>query len=185
MHKKIVLGGQAIDYQHKRNRRTKRMTITVRRDGSVLVTTPHIFPVALVERGMQRQVYWITQKVTEYKDSPTSLFHTNSAEEYKKYKTKAHTFIQQKVEKFNQFYHFSYNKITIRRQTTMWGSCSKKGNLNFNYKLYFLPDYLVEYIVVHELCHLQELNHSPQFWKLVAQAIPDWKERMRELKRRF
>ena len=83
---------------------------------------------------------------------------------------------------FNQIYGFQYNKINIRNQKTRWGSCSKKGNLNFNYKIALLPEKYADYIVVHELCHLKEFNHSRSFWNLVARTIPDFRERKKRIK---
>ena len=64
----------------------------------------------------------------------------------------------------------------------MWGSCSSKKNLNFSYRLYFLPEYLSDYIIIHELCHLKEMNHSKRFWDLVALVCPSYKDYRRELK---
>jgi predicted metal-dependent hydrolase len=82
---------------------------------------------------------------------------------------------------FNTFYNFTYNQVRIRNQKTRWGSCSQKGNLNFTYKLILLSSRLVDYVIVHELCHLEQMNHSPKFWELVSQTIPDYKARRREL----
>ena len=90
---------------------------------------------------------------------------------------------QKKVLKFNKIYKFKYNKINIKNQKTRWGSCSVKGNLNFNYKIALLPEKLAEYIVVHELCHLGEFNHSYKFWKLVEKTIPDYLEIKEDLKK--
>ncbi len=73
--------------------------------------------------------------------------------------------------------------VRIRNVRSRWGSCSQKGNLNFHYKIAFLPPHLVDYVVVHELCHLREFNHSARFWALVAARLPDWKARKRELLR--
>ena len=73
-----------------------------------------------------------------------------------------------------------YNRITIKEQKTRWGSCSTKGNLNFNWRLMLMPDRLLDYVVVHELAHLYEMNHSSRFWRIVEGQIPDYKER-REL----
>lgn len=105
-----------------------------------------------------------------------------SKSEYLKYKNQALELVRNKLEHFNKFYNFKYNRVTVRNQSTRWGSCSKGGNLNFNYKLALLPENLVDYVVVHELCHLGEFNHSKNFWGLVARMVPDFKERRQELR---
>jgi len=84
---------------------------------------------------------------------------------------------------FNEFYKFKINKVSIKNQKTRWGSCSKRGNLNFNYRVALLPPHLADYVIVHELCHLGEFNHSPNFWKLVAKTIPNYKAIKREFKK--
>ena len=93
---------------------------------------------------------------------------------YEKYKEQARALVHARLEFYNQSYHFKIGKVTIRDQKTRWGSCSSKGNLNFNYKIIFLPPDLIDYIIVHELCHLGELNHSARFWKLVEKQCPDY-----------
>lgn len=105
--------------------------------------------------------------------------------EYRKFKEQSRGFIKQKIIELNQFYNFSFNRVCIKNHKSRWGSCSKKGNLNFNYKIIHLPLELAEYIVVHELCHLKELNHSSRFWALVAHAVPDYKARRKKLKTVF
>lgn len=105
-----------------------------------------------------------------------------SKSEYLEYKNQAFDLVKNKLEHFNKFYNFKYNKVTVRNQSTRWGSCSKSGNLNFNYKLALLPENLVDYVVVHELCHLGEFNHSKNFWDSVARVIPDFKDRRQELR---
>lgn len=84
---------------------------------------------------------------------------------------------------FNKVYGFKYGRVTIRNVKTRWGSCSKKGNLNFNYRIVFLPKELADYLVVHELCHLGEFNHSQKFWDLVAKAQPNYKKLRKELRK--
>ncbi len=83
---------------------------------------------------------------------------------------------------FNQFYDVSWNRVAIRNTRTSWGSCSALGNLNFNYKLLFIPRDLADYVIAHELCHLQEFNHGPRFWALLAQVMPDYNERRTALR---
>ncbi len=87
-----------------------------------------------------------------------------------------------RLEHFNQFYNFKYNKITIRNQISRWGSCSKRGNLNFNYRIAQISPVLADYIIVHELCHIGQFNHSVDFWNLVEKTIPNWKELRHKLK---
>jgi len=84
---------------------------------------------------------------------------------------------------WNRFYNLRYKKIRVRNSQSRWGSCSSQGNLNFNYKVAWLPPELADYIVVHEICHLQELNHSRDFWLLVAKTLPDFNQRRNELKK--
>jgi hypothetical protein len=98
-------------------------------------------------------------------------------------KERARVFVKEKIVKLNTRYNFTYNHISIKNQKTRWGSCSKKGNLNFNYKIVTLPEHLAEYIIVHELCHLGEFNHSQKFWDLVARTVPDYKKKRNELRK--
>jgi len=102
--------------------------------------------------------------------------------DYIKNKEKARDFINSRIFYFNEIYGFKFNRIAIRNQRRIWGSCSKKGNLNFNYRVIFLPSHLADYIIVHELCHLKELNHSRNFWELVERGMPEYKKIRKELK---
>jgi len=109
------------------------------------------------------------------------LFVRNSKVEYEKHKELARDMVARKIVDFNTFYHFTFGRIAIRNQRSRWGSCSKRGNLNFNYRVALLPETLVNYVVVHEVCHLGEFNHSKDFWNLVAQTIPNHSELRKEL----
>lgn len=113
------------------------------------------------------------------------LFFTKkyTKRDYKKYKENARALVLIKLHEFNKVYNFKWNRVAIRNQKSRWGSCSTKGNLNFNYKIALLPLHLAEYIIVHELCHLEEFNHSGAFWKLVSLTVPAYKSVQGELKR--
>lgn len=182
MERKIVLDNQEISYCHKKTRQAKHLTITVRCDATILVTTPHYFSIRYIEQTLKKQAKWILKKVILFQNSDNVTRLGGGVEEYKRHKSEAYDFIFQRINELNKIYNFSYNRISIRNQTTLWGSCSQKGNLNFNYKVIFLAPHLAQYIIAHELCHLRELNHSPRFWQLVAQAVPDYKQRVKELK---
>ena len=102
-------------------------------------------------------------------------------EDFLKHKKQALELVKTKVVYWNRLYNFKYNNIRIKNTQTRWGSCSGKGNLNFHYKILFLPDRAKDYLVVHELCHLGQMNHSKKFWDLVAKTIPDYKEQKKVL----
>jgi len=102
---------------------------------------------------------------------------------YLAHKELAREIITARVAYWNQKYDFSYERIAIRNQRRCWGSCSAKKNLNFNYKLIFLPELLMDYVIVHELCHLAELNHSKHFWSHVARVLPEYSIHRAHLRR--
>ncbi|MBI1866469.1 MAG: M48 family metallopeptidase [Candidatus Staskawiczbacteria bacterium] len=111
------------------------------------------------------------------------ILKTNSRKYFLNNKEKAREIAESRIEYFNCFYKFYFNKIRIKKQKSRWGSCSEKGNLNFNYKIIFLPQKFSDYVFVHELCHIKEFNHSKKFWELVKKTIPDYKEIRNEFKK--
>lgn len=106
-----------------------------------------------------------------------------SKTEFKTMAPVARALVHARLGYFNSYYGFAYKKVFIRNTRTRWGTCSALRNLSFNYRVVRLPPALLDYIVVHELCHLAHLNHSPQFWKQVARALPNWKTLRKELKK--
>jgi len=103
--------------------------------------------------------------------------------DYEKHKHAARRLVHERLAHFNQQYNFRFGRVSIKNQRTRWGSCSKLGNLNFNYKIALLPQPLADYLIVHELCHLGEFNHSSRFHALVARALPNHRELRRILNR--
>jgi len=92
------------------------------------------------------------------------------------FRTQAEGLIREKVDKLSGHLGVRYNRLIIRGQKTRWGSCSQKGNLSFNWKLIMTTENVIDYVIVHELAHLKEMNHSKKFWQLVAQHCPQWRE---------
>lgn len=111
-----------------------------------------------------------------------------SQESFELHKARAHALVMARLQYFQSVYRdqfgytFLYKKVTIKNQFSRWGSCSRKGNLNFNYRIVFLPPEQADYLIVHELCHLGEFNHSKNFWDLVEKTTPNWKKLRHELK---
>lgn len=101
---------------------------------------------------------------------------------YLEHKEAARTLILERLNHFNQYYQLEWNRVAIRDTRSRWGSCSEDKNLNFSYKLLFLPDYLRDYIIVHELCHLQHLHHKQTFWDLVGEQVPQYQRYVGELR---
>lgn len=100
----------------------------------------------------------------------------------KRYRRAAKEYIPLRVAYFHSFTGGSYEKIVIRDQKTRWGSCSSAGTLSFNYRLMLAPPSILDYVVVHELCHLKHMNHSAAFWQAVESVLPDYKVRRTWLK---
>lgn len=100
---------------------------------------------------------------------------------YLAHKEKARELVLARLAHWNQFYGYTYGRVAIRDQRSRWGSCSSKRNLNFNYRLVLIPIELVDYVIVHELCHLEHFNHSELFWDTVAKALPEYKKLKAEL----
>ena len=98
------------------------------------------------------------------------------------YRERAREVITDKVTYFQQFIEKPVGEIRIKEQKSRWGSCSSQGNLNFNWKIVMAPDEIIDYLVVHELCHRLHMNHSKEFWDSVGKIIPDYKQREKWLK---
>lgn len=98
------------------------------------------------------------------------------------YRETARERITGRVQYYAPMMRVKYNRIFIKEQKTRWGSCSSLGNLNFNWKLILLEPGLLDYVVVHELAHLKQMNHSPAFWAEVETILPDYRERRRRLR---
>jgi predicted metal-dependent hydrolase len=175
-----------IPYTLKRSRKARRISITVKQTGDVFVTMPWFAPARIAESFVKAKSEWIQNTQEKLKKKfENKIVLKQTRKDYLEHKDRALVFIKERVNYFNQFYNFSFKKITIKKQISRWGSCSSKGNLNFNYSLIHIPRELADYIVVHELCHLKEMNHGKNFWNLVAHTLPHHKELRAELRKKY
>lgn len=171
------------------NRKT--LAIQINPDLSVTVRAPMYAPQSDIERILREKESWIQKHIEKIREqeakkketqgeSVESEYLTN--EEIKKLADKALQHITKRVSYFAKQIGVTYGRITIRNQKTRWGSCSSKGNLNFNCLLMLTPLEVIDYVVVHELCHRKEMNHSKAFWAEVEKVLPDYKEQVKWLK---
>lgn len=201
MHKTIQLGTETIKYALKISARAKTIRVTVGMGGEVSLTVPERLWGRLgegfVEQMLQSRAGWVLAKIEHFRALLTQvdagqvrvgkpqkkLSKKDERAKYLAHKEAARKLAHERVEYFNMFYKFSVGRISIKNTSSRWGSCSRKGNLNFNYKIAFLPTQHTDYIIVHELCHLGQFNHSKKFWSLVEKTIPDYLKIHNELKK--
>ncbi|OHB20396.1 MAG: hypothetical protein A2854_01245 [Parcubacteria group bacterium RIFCSPHIGHO2_01_FULL_56_18] len=157
------------------------MRLTVQPGGAVILTAPPWISSTAIERFVRGHSSWIDRSVRRMQDFKPLPVSGRRA--YLKHKEEARAFVTERVEYWNREYGFRYDRIAIKNTKRLWGSCSRKGNLNFSFALLFLPRELADYVVVHELAHLKEHNHSPRFWALLEKSLPDFAIRRRELRR--
>lgn len=178
----IIFNGEEIPYTLKLQSRTNYIRITIKRDGKITVSAPRRASKDFIQKSLNERKDWILIKREYYRSLPPLPLLADTKKEYEKHKESALIFVKKKIQEINTTYNFTYNEVHIKNQKTLWGSCSRRGNLNFNYKIALIRDELADYIVAHELCHLKEFNHGEAFWNLVAQTIPNHKELRKELK---
>jgi predicted metal-dependent hydrolase len=150
------------------------MRLAIYCDGNFVVTVPQNLSENIIEKFIIKKSQWIIDKLEYFKSFSGKILRTGTQKDYEHYKEVAFQLARKRIDYFNQIYSFKFNKINIKNQKTRWGSCSRKGNLNFNYKIALLPKELSDYIIVHELCHLKEFSHSQKFWNLVAKVLPNY-----------
>ena len=155
----------------------KSIGIQITADG-VVVRAPKRLSAAEIDRFVLSKRRWIEGHLSKI-PTPQPKF---TQEEIEALARKALTVIPDRVRHFAPMVGVTYGRITIRNQRSRWGSCSGKGNLNFNCLLMLTPDFCLDYVVVHELCHRLEMNHSPKFWAQVERVLPDYRKSREWLK---
>ena len=168
----------AIPYKVIRSNR-KTIAIQIMPDGSVVVRSPKRMRLDEVRKFVNSKSTWIEKHLTNRVPRNEEKL-TDS--ELKELRERTRILVTERVRYFAPLVGVTYNQIAIRAQRTRWGSCSSKGNLNFNCLLGLVPSDVLDYVVVHELCHRKELNHSDRFWNEVSRILPDYKTRKQWLK---
>lgn len=167
--------------------RSRRKTIAIEIKGSqlFLVRAPLRMRDEDINRFICEHRAWIDKHLEKYaeREKERSQIVKRSIEEVRILADEAVKIIPSKVKFYAEKMGVSYGRITIRNQKTRWGSCSSKGNLNFNCALMLCPEHIQDYLVVHELSHRIEMNHSKAFYKIVESQIPDYKECEKWLKK--
>ena len=161
--------------------RSRRKTLSVEiKGGKVIVRAPERLAKARIDDFLESRRGWIEKKLE--KSAELAAAGPITDEELRALAESAKEYIPARVRYYAPRVGVSFGRITIRAQRTKWGSCSGKGNLNFNCLLMLAPEEVRDYVVVHELCHRDEMNHSRRFWAEVAKVVPDYKEKERWLK---
>lgn len=166
------------------NRKT--VAIQVNSDLSVTVRAPRSASEKDIEEILKKKEAWISRHIEKIKKAK-ERFEAEPTEKLTREKVialaeEALKVIPERVEYFAKVIGVTYGKITVRNQKTRWGSCSSKGNLNFNCLLMLAPPEVLDYVVVHELCHRKQMNHSKAFWLEVEKVLPNYKEVRKWLK---
>lgn len=167
-------------YTVRHSDRARSLRVDIHPDGAVIVVVPSRTPAQHVERFVERHRSWIERALMRTRDREVIYIKRSDIPRLKR---EAYGHARRLAAAYAAQYGYSHARITIRAQRSRWGSCSRSGNLSFNYKIAALPPELREYIVAHEICHLGAFDHSARFWQLVERTIPDYRARRARLRR--
>lgn len=199
----LNINGVVIPYTLVKSSRRRSISIQIGAGGKMTVRTPYFLSKEMIERFLWEKQDWIYKHYIEAvrKAAESGGYGFGSGVDgsgdgdlrapiranedpalVNKHKKYARKIFEARVAYFQQFTGGEYTSITIRDQKTRWGSCSGRGTLSFNWRLILAPPEILDYVVVHELCHLTHMNHSKEFWGLVSKVLPDYKVRRKWLK---
>jgi predicted metal-dependent hydrolase len=160
----------------------KSLRISINKQGQVVVNAPFFLPQVAIDLFLRERATWISSSQLKI-SRQTQVPKAANVQELSRHKLVAKRKILERIDFYNQGKRFFIKNISIKNMTSRWGSCSAQANLNFNYRLIYLPDDLLDYVVVHELCHLIEHNHGKSFWFEVSKIMPDYKLLENKLKK--
>jgi len=180
------VGGEVVLYRVVRSKR-KSYGIIVDENAQVQIRIPLRGSLVTARKLAEEKKDWIFAKIKlqqqrrrmrEEQEKENESKYTPEQREglERRYRQAAKEYIPKRTAYYAKIIGVTYERIRIAGPKTRWGSCSSKGTLSFNWKLMLAPPKVLDYVVVHELCHIKEMNHSPRFWKLVEEIMPDYKE---------
>ena len=174
---------EKISYQIIRSQR-KTMSLEIKPDGQIIVRAPLRLSQVRIRRFVEQKQEWILKNLEKIqkREVQRETVPGLSKEERTRLQQEACRKIPERTAYFAEKIGVSYGRITLRQQKTRWGSCSANGNLNFNWLLILAPPEVLDYVVVHELCHRRQMNHSQAFWNEVSAVLPGYKEQKKWLK---
>lgn len=179
---KLTIQDQTISYTVRKSKISRRIRLSISGDGGLTVTLPERANDSIAEKFIKENSAWVFARLDFIKKHTDPDHKKLTTGDYLKNKYKAYRIAKERVEHFNQILGYEYKTISIRNQKSCWGSCSSRKNLNFSFRIAFLPDELRDYVIVHELCHLKEMNHSAKFWDLVVHVLPNYRMLRRRIR---
>lgn len=189
-YREAMYGDVTVPYLLIRSQR-RTYAIEVSPDKGVIIRVPVTMSERVLTNILQEREEWIVshylkmerkKALREQKAEQSPYTEVQRQYMEKRYREAAKEYISKRVDYYIPLTGGSYERITIRDQKTRWGSCSSQGTLSFNWRLMLAPPAVLDYVVVHELCHLTYMNHSREFWQAVERVMPDYKEYRRWLK---
>ena len=142
----------------------------------IVVRAPHKMPDEEIVAFLKKKEKWIERTLQKIETKKNATCDVLTASEINGLAEKAMEVIPEKVKRFASLFGVDYGRITIRNQRSRWGSCSSKGNLNFNCLLMLLPDEVIDSVVAHELCHIKHMNHSKDFYDELTRVFPNYQQ---------
>ncbi len=181
--KELVINGTVIPYTLTKSAKRRSISVQISPGGEVSVKSPYFVTKRTIETFLYKKSDWIYAHYIEALGKTKKDIRKDEDEAKKtSYKKLARKVITARTEYYASILGTTYNTLSIRDQKTRWGSCSGRNNLSFNWRLILAPPEILDYVVVHELCHLVHMNHSKEFWTLVGSILPDYKIRRKWLK---
>ena len=168
-------------YELKRSNR-KSISVEISREAKIIVRAPYRMSVKEIEAFLTSKSEWIDKHLNDMNRKLASMPRKLTEAEKSELKKNAKIVITKRVEYFSKIMGLNYKRISIKFQKTRFGSCSTKKNLNFNALVALMPSDILDYVIVHELYHLKEMNHSKDFWHEVEKIIPEYKTKRKWLK---